>query len=152
MIITFSQRAISMSNEPWKTKLLDSWNARDDMHKFELVCMVHNVIDTRWQNIIPDWSRRNSFRIVAISQQWVPSLTPSTFFFFSSFLAFTWFFLQRRKRFPTFIPRACFQYRPRHLLGWIRKYSCRIFYSNSWRSEIAEIAIPPSAVQCCHSG
>jgi hypothetical protein len=48
--------------------LLKAWDARDAAHKFQLVCMVHNVNDVGWQEAVPDWSRRNSIRLLAISE------------------------------------------------------------------------------------
>ena len=62
---------VSLGQGLWTTELLAAWNARDDMHKFQLVCIVHNVRDVGWQEIIPEWSRRNAFRLVVISQQFV---------------------------------------------------------------------------------
>ncbi|KAL6297970.1 hypothetical protein BKA93DRAFT_745058 [Sparassis latifolia] len=47
--------------------LIAAWDARDDEHKFQLVCVVHNVLDTRWQDFIPGWSRRGVFRVVGIA-------------------------------------------------------------------------------------
>ncbi|KAJ7455257.1 hypothetical protein B0H11DRAFT_2067394 [Mycena galericulata] len=52
---------------PWVEELLSAWDARDDAHKFMLVCIVHNIIDDTWQRSIPAWSRRNAIRILPIS-------------------------------------------------------------------------------------
>ncbi|KAF8340786.1 hypothetical protein F5887DRAFT_888634 [Amanita rubescens] len=49
-------------------KLLDAWELRDDEHKFELVCIVHHVEDRLWQSNIHEWSRRNAFRVLTISE------------------------------------------------------------------------------------
>lgn len=51
----------------WGTKILEVWDARDENHKFLLVCIVHNVMDTGWQRFVPDWSRRNAIRYLTIS-------------------------------------------------------------------------------------
>ena len=54
----------------WRSELLAAWEARDADHKFQLVCMVHNVVDYNWQAAIPEWSRRNAFRVLTISEQY----------------------------------------------------------------------------------
>ena len=51
--------------------LLKAWDARDEAHKFELVCIVHNVVDTYWQTAIPEWSRRNAIRFLPISEKYI---------------------------------------------------------------------------------
>ena len=54
--------------------MLAAWDARDAAHKFQLVCMVHNVADTYWQIPIPEWSSRNAIRLLPISEQYIRSL------------------------------------------------------------------------------
>ena len=53
----------------WNEELLIAWDARDSAHKFEIVCIVHNADDVRWQSSIPEWSRRNAIRLLPISEQ-----------------------------------------------------------------------------------
>jgi hypothetical protein len=39
----------SLRGGPWPEELLAAWDARDDAHKFKLVCIVHNVqVSIRW--------------------------------------------------------------------------------------------------------
>ncbi|KAH9479942.1 hypothetical protein JR316_0008539 [Psilocybe cubensis] len=52
----------------WSEKLLAAWDARDTAHKFQIVCIVHNVQDEAWQPTIQEWSRRNAIRLIPISQ------------------------------------------------------------------------------------
>ncbi|KIM83634.1 hypothetical protein PILCRDRAFT_431704 [Piloderma croceum F 1598] len=49
-------------------RLLAAWDARDDDHKFQLVCMAHNQGDQNWHRYITPWARRNAIRILAISE------------------------------------------------------------------------------------
>ncbi|OBZ71969.1 hypothetical protein A0H81_08138 [Grifola frondosa] len=51
----------------WHAELLAAWDARDDTHKFKLVCIVHNVKDTSWQRLIPEWSSRSALRLLPIA-------------------------------------------------------------------------------------
>jgi len=53
----------------WNEELLVAWDARDVAHKFEIVCIVHNAGDVKWQSAIPEWSRRNAIRLLPISEQ-----------------------------------------------------------------------------------
>ncbi|KAF7336776.1 putative eukaryotic translation initiation factor 5 [Mycena venus] len=53
---------------PWPEALLAAWDARDAAHKFQLVCLVHNVRDQGWQHWITQWSQRNAIRILPISE------------------------------------------------------------------------------------
>lgn len=52
----------------WTKDLISIWDERDDAHKFQLICIVHNVADTAWQPAIQEWSRRNAIRLVTISE------------------------------------------------------------------------------------
>ncbi|KAJ7849783.1 hypothetical protein B0H13DRAFT_1644880 [Mycena leptocephala] len=52
----------------WPEELLAAWDARDDAHKFKLVCIVHNVLDVSWQRQIAPWSQRNAIRVLSISE------------------------------------------------------------------------------------
>jgi len=52
----------------WPEELLAAWDARDAAHKFQLVCIVHNVRDDSWQQWITQWSQRNAIRILPISE------------------------------------------------------------------------------------
>jgi len=52
----------------WHGELLAAWDARDAAHKFQVVCVVHNAPDVRWQSTIPEWSRRNAIRLLPISE------------------------------------------------------------------------------------
>ncbi|KAH9479939.1 hypothetical protein JR316_0008536 [Psilocybe cubensis] len=52
----------------WSEKLLAAWDARDSAHKFQIVCIVHDVRDEAWQPTIQEWSRRNAIRLLPISQ------------------------------------------------------------------------------------
>jgi len=49
-------------------ELLVAWDARDAAHKFQIVCIVHDALDAKWQSTIPEWSRRNSIRLLSISE------------------------------------------------------------------------------------
>jgi hypothetical protein len=60
---------MSHSMPYWNEELLVAWDARDAAHKFEIVCIVHNADDVRWQSAIPAWSRRNAIRLLPISEQ-----------------------------------------------------------------------------------
>ena len=60
---------LSCSMPYWSEELLVAWDARDAAHKFEIVCIVHNAGDVRWQSAIPEWSRRNAIRLLPISEQ-----------------------------------------------------------------------------------
>lgn len=55
----------------WNEELLLAWDQRDADHKFEVVCIVHDALDTIWQSFIPEWSRRNAIRLLPISAQYV---------------------------------------------------------------------------------
>lgn len=48
--------------------LLEEWDLRSPEEKFKLICMVHNVQDTRWHHNIVHWSRREALRIVTLGQ------------------------------------------------------------------------------------
>ncbi|KAF7356316.1 putative eukaryotic translation initiation factor 5 [Mycena venus] len=52
----------------WSEELLAAWDARDAEHKFKVVCIVHNVRDSTWQQSIPQWSQRNAIRILPIAE------------------------------------------------------------------------------------
>ncbi|PBK75884.1 hypothetical protein ARMSODRAFT_950233 [Armillaria solidipes] len=49
-------------------ELLAAWDERDEHHKFKLVCIVHDVMDTTWQPVITEWTRRNTIRFLPISE------------------------------------------------------------------------------------
>ncbi|KAG9224550.1 hypothetical protein CCMSSC00406_0002299 [Pleurotus cornucopiae] len=51
----------------WHEQLLAAWDARDGDHKFQLICIVHHVLDTAWQPRIAEWSRRDAIRLLPIS-------------------------------------------------------------------------------------
>ncbi|KAF4571606.1 hypothetical protein EYR36_008948 [Pleurotus pulmonarius] len=51
----------------WHEQLLAAWDARDGDHKFQLICIVHHVLDTAWQPRIAEWSRRGAIRLLPIS-------------------------------------------------------------------------------------
>lgn len=55
----------------WQDELLAAWDARDEDHKFKVVCIVHNAGDTGWQRHIGPWARRNAMRLLPISEQCV---------------------------------------------------------------------------------
>lgn len=55
----------------WHEALLAAWDARDDDHKFKLICIVHHAGDTGWQSHIGSWARRNSIRLLPIAEQCV---------------------------------------------------------------------------------
>jgi hypothetical protein len=43
------------------------------------MCIVHNVRDTYWQRLVPEWSRRNAIRYLPISPTyWLPPPGPSS--------------------------------------------------------------------------
>jgi hypothetical protein len=69
------------SMRAWGDALLAIWDARSDEHKFQLVCNVHHSEDNIWQSHITEWSRRNAFRILAISDQCVLTEPMSSAFF-----------------------------------------------------------------------
>ncbi|KAL0955048.1 hypothetical protein HGRIS_003966 [Hohenbuehelia grisea] len=51
----------------WHTQLLAAWDARDSAHKFQIVCIVHHVLDKGWQGHITEWARRDAIRLLPIS-------------------------------------------------------------------------------------
>ncbi|KAI8984936.1 hypothetical protein BD414DRAFT_489771 [Trametes punicea] len=51
----------------WHSALVDAWNARREDDKFKIVCVVHNVADTNWQQHIPYWARRSAIRLLPIA-------------------------------------------------------------------------------------
>lgn len=53
----------------WNEELLAAWDARDAAHKFQVVCIVHNTADGRWQSTIAEWSRRNAIRLLPVADQ-----------------------------------------------------------------------------------
>ncbi|KAJ6513047.1 hypothetical protein C8R45DRAFT_812313 [Mycena sanguinolenta] len=59
---------VDLRGGPWSEELLAAWDARDAAHKFQLVCIVHNVRDDGWQHWITQWSQRNAIRILPISE------------------------------------------------------------------------------------
>ncbi|KAJ7761987.1 hypothetical protein DFH07DRAFT_814798 [Mycena maculata] len=59
---------VDLRGGDWPEGLLDAWDARDDDHKFNLACIVHNFNDVSWQEWITPWSRRNAIRILPISE------------------------------------------------------------------------------------
>ncbi|KAJ7261789.1 hypothetical protein B0H12DRAFT_1013278 [Mycena haematopus] len=59
---------VDLRGGPWPEELLAAWDARDAAHKFQLVCIVHNVRDDSWQRWITQWSQRNAIRILPISE------------------------------------------------------------------------------------
>ncbi|KAK7033284.1 F-actin-capping protein subunit beta [Favolaschia claudopus] len=52
----------------WAEELLAAWDARDRAHKFQLVCIVHNVKDDAWHPRITEWAQRGAIRLLPISQ------------------------------------------------------------------------------------
>ncbi|GJE84823.1 hypothetical protein PsYK624_008990 [Phanerochaete sordida] len=48
--------------------LLEEWDQRAPEQKFKLICMVHNVLDTRWQGHTDDWARREALRVVTLGE------------------------------------------------------------------------------------
>jgi len=52
----------------WTKDLISIWDERDDAHKFQLICVVHNAADTAWQPAIQEWSRRSAIRLITISE------------------------------------------------------------------------------------
>ncbi|KAJ7261791.1 hypothetical protein B0H12DRAFT_1013318 [Mycena haematopus] len=59
---------LDLQGGSWPEELLAAWDARDAAHKFQLVCIVHNVRDYPWQRSITPWSQRNAIRILPISE------------------------------------------------------------------------------------
>ncbi|KAJ7678990.1 hypothetical protein DFH06DRAFT_975066 [Mycena polygramma] len=59
---------IDLRGGPWPEELLAAWDARDSVHKFQLVCIVHNVQDNSWQRQITQWAQRDAIRILPISE------------------------------------------------------------------------------------
>ncbi|KAF9493156.1 hypothetical protein BDN71DRAFT_1419911 [Pleurotus eryngii] len=51
----------------WHEQLLAAWDARGGDHKFQLICIVHHVLDTAWQPRIAEWSYRDAIRLLPIS-------------------------------------------------------------------------------------
>ncbi|KAJ7247133.1 hypothetical protein B0H12DRAFT_1020834 [Mycena haematopus] len=51
----------------WGESLLSAWDARDHEHKFKIVCIVHNGPEASPQETLESFSRRNTIRILAIS-------------------------------------------------------------------------------------
>jgi hypothetical protein len=51
----------------WHKELLAAWEARDDDHKFQLACIPHHQEEFGWHDLITPWARRNSFRLLPIS-------------------------------------------------------------------------------------
>ncbi|KAM5540566.1 hypothetical protein V8D89_005597 [Ganoderma adspersum] len=51
----------------WHDELVMAWDQRDAEHKFKIVCIVHNVEDTRWQVHITHWARRDAIRLLPIA-------------------------------------------------------------------------------------
>lgn len=51
------------------SELLAEWDSRSTAEKFQLVCIVHNVIDLRWQDRIQEWSRRGALRLLPLGEQ-----------------------------------------------------------------------------------
>jgi hypothetical protein len=54
----------------WVNDLLVAWDAREPTHKFQLVCIVHNVVDAGWQGVISDFARRSAIRFITLSDQY----------------------------------------------------------------------------------
>jgi len=52
----------------WHDELLAAWDARDDDHKFQLACTPHHHGELGWHPLITPWARRNSIRLLPISQ------------------------------------------------------------------------------------
>ncbi|KAJ7928860.1 hypothetical protein B0H13DRAFT_2544704 [Mycena leptocephala] len=63
-----------LNDGTWPEELLAAWDARDDAHKFKLVCIVHNVLDVSWQRHIAPWSQRNAIRVLSISEHSDPAI------------------------------------------------------------------------------
>ncbi|KAG8964016.1 hypothetical protein FRC03_002300 [Tulasnella sp. 419] len=53
--------------EKYHDELLQAWESRPANDKFLVICGVHNARTVGWQKLIPEWSRRRSFRILSIS-------------------------------------------------------------------------------------
>ncbi|KAF8071768.1 hypothetical protein FPV67DRAFT_1560545 [Lyophyllum atratum] len=63
--------------EAWTKDLLSIWDDRPEGHKFQLVCIVHNVKDVAWQPAITEWSRRGAIRLITISEHVATSFRES---------------------------------------------------------------------------
>ena len=63
------QHLLSVSLPYFHEDLKAAWEKRDADHKFKIVCYVHHVVDMDWKRWLPWWSRRDSIRLVAISEQ-----------------------------------------------------------------------------------
>ena len=66
----------------WQQELLAAWDARDDNHKFELVCIPHHQGGTElggWHDDITPWARRNAIRIIPIAEQCVSTFNYTHF-------------------------------------------------------------------------
>lgn len=70
----------------WSDDLLAIYDARPADKKFELVCIVHNVHDVRWQSNIREWARRGAIRLLPIASQYVHTLQGRTYIFNQQFL------------------------------------------------------------------
>ncbi|KAI1788969.1 hypothetical protein LXA43DRAFT_974565 [Ganoderma leucocontextum] len=51
----------------WHNELVAAWDRREADHKFKIVCIVHNIEDTRWQVHITHWARRDAIRLLPIA-------------------------------------------------------------------------------------
>jgi hypothetical protein len=52
----------------WQNELLAAWDARDEDHKFKVVCIVHHAGDDGWHHHIGSWARRNTIRLLPIAE------------------------------------------------------------------------------------
>ncbi|TBU27700.1 hypothetical protein BD311DRAFT_664971 [Dichomitus squalens] len=51
----------------WHNDLVDAWDRRNADHKFKIVCIVHNILDTNWQRHITHWAHRDAIRLLPIA-------------------------------------------------------------------------------------
>ena len=57
------------SLKEWHGRLLQSWIARPADKKFQIVCMFHHGDEIRNMDILVEWVRRDSLRLLSISEQ-----------------------------------------------------------------------------------
>ena len=69
MLISLEMHITTHSLGYWHDELVMAWDRRDEKDKFKIVCIVHNVEDTRWQVHITHWARRDAIRLLPIADQ-----------------------------------------------------------------------------------
>jgi len=52
----------------WNDRLLQSWHARPEDKKFEVVCMFHHGDEIQWSDHLVEWVRTGAIRLLAISE------------------------------------------------------------------------------------